>query len=745
MLWHIQSLWAIVAVLAAGPIVAAAEVDFERDVAPILLRRCLECHDDANASGGLRLSAGSDLLKGGDSGRVVTPGSARDSALIQRVLAGEMPPPRQGKPQPLGKDELAVLQHWVDQGARWPEGRKLDPYEKTTDVRAGRDWWSLQPIRRPDVPKVSRAEWQVNPIDAFVLAKLEKEGLTPAPEADRRTLIRRVYYDVIGLPPTREAIDAFVKDESPQAWESLVEQLLSSQHFGERWARYWLDLVRFAETSGYERDQTKPFAWKYRDWVVRALNDDMPYDRFVTEQLAGDEIPERTVDSVIATGFLRLGTWNDEPNDPADYQYDRLEDLVHTTSTAFLGLTVKCARCHDHKFDPIPQIDYYRMATAFWAGPIGARDRALLGGPSADELGVPEVLGWTDLQRNPAPLHLLKKGDRHRPQQVVEPASLTLVADQYRSFSVSADDAKTTGRRYQLAQWLARRENPIVSRVAVNRLWQHHYGAGLSRSPDNFGFHVDPPSHPELLEWLSDEFIKNGWRSKPLHWQILTSHTYRQSSLHPQYDTYQSKDAANRWLWRANRRRLDAESLRDSLLSASGELDLRMGGPSFFPSITPDALEGLSRKGAEWKPSPQEEQRRRSLYIFTQRSLLSPFMTVFDFGDTNLPCGQRDVTIVAPQALALLNDEFAHGRSSVLALRVMEAIADDRDAQIKLAWSRALGRDPDAAELTAARRHLDQQRERFAAIPASGPSPETLAMASLCHVLLNANEFLYVD
>lgn len=745
MLWHLRSFWAIVAVLAAGPMVAAAEVDFERDVAPILLRRCLECHDDANASGGLRLSAGPDLLKGGDSGRVVMPGSARDSALIQRVLAGEMPPPRQGKPQPLAETERSVLQRWVDQGANWPEGRKLDPYEKTTDVRAGRDWWSLQPIRRPDVPKVSRAEWQANPIDAFVLAKLEQQGLTPAPEADRRTLIRRAYYDVVGLPPTREAIDTFVNDTSPQAWESLVERLLSSQHFGERWARYWLDLVRFAETSGYERDQTKPFAWKYRDWVVRALNDDMPYDRFIIEQLAGDEIPERTIDSVIATGFLRFGTWNDEPNDPADYQYDRLEDMVHTTSTAFLGLTVKCARCHDHKFDPIPQIDYYRMATAFWAGPIGARDRNLLGGPSAEELGVPEVLGWTDLNRTPAELHLLKKGDRHRPQQVVEPASLTLVAEQFRSFPASTEGAKTTGRRLQLAQWLARRENPIVSRVAVNRLWQHHFGAGLSRSPDNFGFHVDPPSHPELLEWIADEFIKNGWRSKPLHWQILTSHTYRQSSLHPQQESYNSQDAANRWLWRANRRRLDAEALRDSLLATAGEIDLRMGGPSFFPSITPDALEGLSRKGAEWKPSPPDEQRRRSLYIFSQRSLLSPFMTVFDFGDTNLPCGQRDVTIVAPQALALLNDEFAHGRSQTMALRVMEAVQDDRDGQIKLAWSRAYGRDPDAKEIAAARTHLDHQRERFAALPTSGRSPDTLAMASLCHVLLNANEFLYVD
>ncbi len=723
----------------------SAEVDFEREVVPLFIRRCLECHDEANASGGFVLSSAEHILKGGESGAAIHAGKPTESLLLTRVLAGEMPPPRQGIARPLPADEVDVLKRWIEQGAKWPADRKLDLYEMTTDVRAGRNWWSLQPVKRPPVPTVARADWQTNPIDAFVLAKLNEQGLTPAPEADRRTLIRRVYEDVIGLPPTREEIDAFVADESPQAWETVVNRLLASRHFGERWARYWLDVVRFAETSGYERDQTKPFAWKYRDWVVNAINDDMPHDRFIVEQLAGDEIPERSVNSVIATGFLRFGTWNDEPNDPADYQYDRLEDLVHTTSTAFLGLTVKCARCHDHKFDPIPQIDYYRMGSAFWAGPIGARDRALLGGPSADELGVPDVLGWTDLGKNSAPLHLLKKGDRHRPQQVIEPAALTIVPEKFRTFATPPESAKTTGRRLQLAEWIASRDNPVVSRVAVNRLWQHHFGAGLSRSPDNFGFHADPPSHPELLEWLADEFMKNGWRSKPLHWLVLTSRTYRQSSLHPLQETYNVKDSANRVLWHANRRRLDAEGLRDALLAVSGELDLRAGGPSFLPSITPEALEGLSRKAAAWQASPWEEQRRRSLYMFSQRSLLSPFMTVFDFGDTNLPCGQRDVTIVAPQALALLNDEFAHGRSAALADRVVKTAGDDRDRQIQTAWSFAYGRDPDAAEMTAARQHLKHQRERFAAAPSAGSTPELLALASLCHVLLNANEFLYVD
>lgn len=721
----------------------AADVDFEREIAPLFIRRCLECHNETDASGGLVLTAADSAFKGGDSGAVLHAAKPEESPLLARVLAGEMPPPRQGIARSLPAAEADVLKRWIEQGAKWPAGRKLDLYEVTTDVRAGRDWWSLQPIKLPAVPTVTRAEWRANPIDAFVLAKLDEQGLTPAPEADRRTLLRRVYANVVGLPPSREEIDAFVADTSPQAWETVVNRLLASRHFGERWARYWLDVVRFAETSGYERDQVKPFAWKYRDWVVNALNDDMPYDRFIIEQLAGDEIPERTTDSVIATGFLRFGTWNDEPNDPADYQYDRLEDMVHTTSTAFLGLTVKCARCHDHKFDPIPQADYYRMASAFWAGPMGARDRGLLGGPSAEELGVPDVLGWTDLGKTPAPLHLLKKGDRHSPEQPIEPASLSFAPKRFQAFSPPAEASKTTGRRRQLAEWIASRDNPLVARVAVNRMWLHHFGTGLSRSPDNFGFYADPPSHPELLEWLADEFIKNGWRSKPLHWLILTSRTYRQSSLHPHQDIYNSKDAANRFLWRANRRRLDAEGLRDSLLTVSGEIDLRAGGPSFHPSITPDALEGLSRKGAAWQASPWEEQRRRSLYMFSQRSLLSPFMTVFDFGDTNLPCGQRDVTIVAPQALAMLNDDFAHGRSAAFADRVINAAENDRERQITTAWSFAYGRDPDTTERTAARQHLAAQRQRFST--GDGVHADRLALASLCHVLMNANEFLYVD
>jgi len=391
---------------------AAKPLDFEAQIAPLLIKRCVECHQGSEPAGNLSLTTQAGLLKGGDSGEVIDFDAPDESFFLTRIIDGEMPPAKKGQSQKLAAEEIALLKNWVASGAKWPAERTLDLFERTTEVRGGRDWWSLQPIHRPQVPQVRTAETVKNPIDAFVLARLEQNQIVPAPTADKRTMLRRLYFDLTGLPPTQAEIEAFVADNSPQAWEKVVDAQLSSPQYGERWARYWLDLVRYADTSGYERDQEKPFAWKYRDWVVNAFNQDLPYDRFVIEQLAGDEIADRSEDSVIATGFLRLGTWNDEPNEPLDYQYERLEDLVHTTSTAFLGLTVKCARCHSHKFDAITQEDYYRMASTFWAGPIAPADRKFLGGPDPQKLGFPEVLGWTDLGSSPPPLHLLKNGER---------------------------------------------------------------------------------------------------------------------------------------------------------------------------------------------------------------------------------------------------------------------------------------------------------------------------------------------
>ncbi len=868
----------------------AAEPDrFSREVAPILAKRCLECHSENEPSGKLILSLKAAALQGGESGPAIVPRDVANSPLLARVTAGEMPPPKRGHSQKLPDAEIKTLRDWIASGAEWPDGRQLDLYESTSDVRAGRDWWSLQPVKRPLVPSPPSSGERVrvrgpngdntsqlaptstpnrkrqevedkpphpnplprkaggegtnpntvtfdpqpvrSPLDAFIVSQLQAHQMEPAPQADRATLIKRVSFDLLGLPPSFDDVEAFVNDPAPDACERLVDRLLASPHFGERWARHWLDLVRYADTSGYERDQEKPGAWKYRDWVVRALNEDLPYSRFIVEQLAGDELADRNEQTLIATGFLRLGTWNDEPNDAEEYKYDRLEDLVGATSTAFLGYTVKCARCHDHKFDPIQQADYYRMAAAFWPGAIEQRGRELLGGPSREELDaalgwpasavspsnkplMPDILAWTDIRPAP-PLHLLKKGEPKHPGPIIEPATMSFVPSMAEGRGLRGEGQKNVSsvpssslalspqplashRRTELAEWIAHPDNPLTPRVLVNRLWTHHFGGGLVRSPDNFGFTGDKPTHPELLDWLSAELgagsaerktaaseVSSTPRSefraphslKRLHRLLVTSATYRQSSLHPQQDEYTSRDAANHLWWHAERRRLDAESLRDRMLLVGDSLDTRLAGPGFKVTIQAEALEGLSRKGDAWKPSPVHEQRRRSLYSFSARSLLPPLMTTFDFGDTTLPCGQRPVSTVAPQALALLNNAFTHERSTALATRVMSEVAspsgplaprlrgerasvrgtdgepvsqqertsssapqpstlDPRpkkapltltlspedgsegtgkagDAVVRLAWRFALGREPSPSELAAGREHLFAQRQRF--------------------------------
>jgi hypothetical protein len=729
--WLILTL--IACLLASMPATIAAQgPDFEKSVAPILVRRCLECHSGDDPAGELSLTTLTRAKAVGDSGPAIVVGSPDKSPLVTRVEAGEMPLDKNGeKGQPLPKAESDVLRAWIAAGASWPSGRTLDPYESSGKSRAGRDWWALQPVRRPPVAAVA-----ASPIDALIRRPLAARKWEPAPQADRRTLIRRLSFDLVGLPPTTDQIEAFIADRSPDAYEKLVDKLLASVHFGERYARHWLDVARYAETCGYERDQAKPHAWKYRDWVVGAFNSDLPYDRFILEQLAGDELADRCEKTVIATGFLRLGTWNDEPNDPQEYKYERLEDMVHATSTAFLALTVKCARCHDHKFDPVPQRDYYRTAAAFWAGPIEPGPRELLGGPTKEQLGF-DVLGWTDRGSQPPPLRLLKKGDPNQPRDEIPFGFLSLIPMLDASAVSPAAGATTTGRRLALARWMADAKNPLTARVWVNRLWQHHFGAGIVGSPDNFGFAGEKPTHPELLDFLASELVRNGWQSKPIHRMMVTSATYKQASMHPKQAEYAGLDSANRLWWRAARRRLDAESLRDGLLFAAGQLNAaHIGGPSFVPQISAEALAGWSRKGSEWQPSPRDQQCRRTLYAFVKRGLLPPTLTTFDAPDTTLPCGQRDVTTVAPQALALLNNSFVHEQSEALAHRAAAGAVNEIEF-VRRAWRFALGRQPAPAEETAAVAHLKAQAARLAS-PAK-------ARASLCHVLLNTNEFIYID
>ena len=701
--------------------------DFNRDIAPLIAKRCLECHNKRDLKGDINLTTEVGFTKGTENGRLA----------LELVTKGEMPPKVKGQQQKLPDAEIALLKRWVNAGVAWPSGRVLDPYESTTDVRGGRDWWSLQPVVRPAVPRLAK-----HPVDAFIAAKLAKESMVSAVRADRRTLVRRAYFDLTGLPPTPEQVEQFIRDPAPDAWSRLIDRLLASPRHGEHWARYWLDLVRFAETDGYERDKLKPNIWRYRDWVINAFNSDMSYTQFVAEQLAGDEVPNRTEQSVVATGMIRAGTWNDEPNDPNDYLYTRLEDMVHTTTSAFLGLTVKCARCHEHKFDPIPQNDYYRIASFFWAGHMGQANQ---GGPTTKALGY-EAYGWTDKSSNPPPIRLLLNGERHKPGPEIAPGFLSAVNALDKPLAPPPPGSKTTQRRLQFARWITNEQNPLTARVMVNRLWLQHFGQGLVRSPNNFGFKGELPTHPGLLDWLASEFMRPtvdagpAWTLKRIHKLIMTSSTYRQRSVHPHETQYSQRDFLNRNLWKFNRRRISSESLRDAMLAVGGRLNMRMGGPSFYPGMSAEALEGLSRKAGDWKSSPADERSRRSIYMMTKRSRLLPLMTTFDFSDTTASCGQRDVTTVAPQALALLNNQFTHAQSEALAKRLAGHAAGTVE-QVKLAWQLAFGRNPSDGELGQAENHLHEQRQHFD----GRNNPGHLALASLCHVLLNCNEFIYVD
>ena len=725
---HVRQLLFVFATWAVSASANTVSVpDFNRDIAPLIAKRCLECHNKRDLKGDINLTTEVGFTKGTENGRLA----------LELVTKGEMPPKVKGQQQKLPDAEIALLKRWVNAGVAWPSGRVLDPYESTTDVRGGRDWWSLQPVVRPAVPRLAK-----HPVDAFIAAKLAKESMVSAVRAGRRTLVRRACFDLTGLPPTPEQVEQFIRDPAPDAWPRLIDRLLASPRHGEHWARYWLDLVRFAETDGYERDKLKPNIWRYRDWVINAFNSDMPYTQFVAEQLAGDEVPNRTEQSVVATGMIRAGTWNDEPNDPNDYLYTRLEDMVHTTTSAFLGLTVKCARCHEHKFDPIPQNDYYRIASFFWAGHMGQANQ---GGPTTKALGY-EAYGWTDKSSNSPPIRLLLNGERHKPGPEIAPGFLSAVNALDKPLAPPPPGSKTTQRRLQFARWITNEQNPLTARVMVNRLWLQHFGQGLVRSPNNFGFKGELPTHPGLLDWLASEFMRPtvdagpAWTLKRIHKLIMTSSTYRQRSVHPHETQYSQRDFLNRNLWKFNRRRISSESLRDAMLAVGGRLNMRMGGPSFYPGMSAEALEGLSRKAGDWKSSPADERSRRSIYMMTKRSRLLPLMTTFDFSDTTASCGQRDVTTVAPQALALLNNQFTHAQSEALAKRLAGHAAGTVE-QVKLAWQLAFGRNPSDGELGQAENHLHEQRQHFD----GRNNPGHLALASLCHVLLNCNEFIYVD
>ncbi|HKB38858.1 MAG TPA: PSD1 and planctomycete cytochrome C domain-containing protein [Gemmataceae bacterium] len=715
---------------------------FEKQVRPLLSAHCFKCHGPDKQRGDLRLDSRSGLMTGGQSGAVIVPGKPSESLLIDAINYRrlEMPPNKR-----LSGKDVATLTEWVRMGAPWPgpavvvQPRK--PGFSVTDE--DRKYWAFQPVRRPPTPRV---EGVTHPIDAFVLEKLSDRGLSLSPLADRRTLIRRAYFDLIGLPPAPEDVDAFLADRRPDAYERLVDRLLASPQYGERWGRHWLDVVRFGQTNGYERDDEKPHAWRYRDYVIRSFNDDKPYDRFVREQLAGDELDPITDDSLTATAFYRVGVWDDEPDDKRQADFDELDDMLSVTGSAFLGLTVGCARCHDHKFDPIGQEDYYSMLAflrnikPYVKAEDKGADRTIFARLKRGGL----TLAVHESGPTAPPTHVLTRGSAATPGKAVEPRFVRVLcpSDEQAEPRLPSPPrtARTTGRRRVLADWVASKDNPLTARVLVNRLWQHHFGKGIVATPSDFGRTGLPPTHPELLDWLAAELVEGGWRLKHIHRLILTSQAYRQSSR-----VANSKaglaDPGNVLLWRQNLRRLEAEAIRDTVLAVSGRLNPAMGGRGVFPTLPPEVLATQSMPGRGWDKSSDEEQARRSVYIFVKRTLGVPLLDTFDFASPDTPTAARATTTIAPQALLLLNSTFMDQQSLALADRLLRGGERRPQAQVERLFRLAFTRRPTEKEETLALRYLEREQKGL------GPGADGYrrALSRLCKVVLNLNELVYID
>ena len=685
---------------------------FERKVRPILVERCLGCHSAAQkVRGGLRLDSREGWSKGGDSGPAIVPGDLDGSLLVKAVNYSDpdlrMPP--KGK---LPEAEVATLADWVKRGAFDPRIGPTKPAATGMSVEEGRKHWAFQPLATVTPPAVRVERWARNPIDRFILAKLESRGMEPAPEASTNTLARRVSFDLVGLP----------LDSDISSYEDQVERLLASPRHGERWARHWLDLARYAESHGFEHDYDRPTAYHYRDFVIEALNRDLPFDTFARWQLAGDEIAPTENLALKATGFLAAGVHSTQitANQVEKERYDELDDIAATTGTAFLGLTIGCARCHDHKYDPIPQKDYYRFLSTFTTTVRGEVDLPLE--PSAVDHGMsPTVKALISSEGIPAvrlhtqggdfleKTHFLRRGDPGQKQGEATQSFLqVLMSAGERSWQVpTPEGSHTSMRRTALANWLTdvdRGAGSLLARVIVNRLWQHHFGRGLVATPSDFGTQGERPSHPELLEWLAGELVRGGWRLRPIHRLMLMSATYRQSAAAEGSVT--QADPENVLCGRRSRRRLEAEPLRDAMLALSGAMDERMFGPG----------------------SLDQGMNRRSIYFTIKRSKLVPMMLLLDAPDALSGLAVRSSTTIAPQSLMLLNSPIVRGYAEGFSAELSKAEATV-DGQIRRAYLRGLGRAATADEVAEAGRFLD-----------GGAS-----LADFCQVLFGLNEFAFVD
>ena len=879
---------AILTLFLPSQLLCESEGELANEARTVLETNCTACHGEA-AMSGLDLRQRQTILKGGDRGPAVIPGKPDESLLyLAASHSGELKMPPQ-KPR-LEPEDLAVLEKWIQAGATWKTP------SLTEEEKRAASWWSFQRPKRPSTPKVEETSWVRNPIDAFVLAQLEKKGLGHAPPAGRRTLLRRAYFDLIGLPPSPQEVTAFLNDPSPDAYKKLIDKLLDSEHYGERWGRHWLDVVRYADSGGFETDKYFPVAWRYRDYVIKSFNEDKPYDRFLQEQIAADElwtddldlrgsfaIPEeklRNLEARVGTGLYTLAPQTGESK--MDFRrdlYENLTDWVDTTGSAFLGLTFGCARCHDHKFDPLTQRDYFRLQAVFASSKVieipvvtklslfhrseyyktllnlaerrvayrifekqvterviadkkgefpphvveayedfesvyidGEGRFAQRWTPEKEKLARPLIEaiesilieGTTDRLKNVeehlkpeeekkyrellaqmgkavldvpdqdpshnikydalfdsasvrvlthrepelvSEIHLLDRGELGREKEKVKPG-LPAVLDDGRNLEEALYESVVPRSRTQLALWLTRPDHPLTSRVMVNRIWQWHFGAGVVRTPNDFGRMGVYPTHPELLDWLATKFVDRGWSIKSMHRLIMLSNTYQMTSRYSDKNSARI-DPENRYLWRMNRRRLEAETAWDAVHAVAGTLNLKMGGRPVCPPLPEGEL-----KGKNWYlHGDPADYRRRAVYIMRQRNFGFPMFETFDVPDPAVSCPGREETTVAPQALWFLNNKVVFDQARQFASRLVQDVGTDPLDWVESAWQVALGRppsEPERREALELLQSLPENELKEDTAQTSGEMAEAVseppgALSQLCLALLNLNEFLYVD
>lgn len=776
----------------------------QHDVVPILLRRCTPCHGRYRQEAKLDLRTADAVLRGGKSGPAIVRGKSSDSLLIQKIRSGEMPPHQrlvEASIKPIEPLETETLARWIDQGA--VQSPPAGPTSLgSSDPLVDREFWSFNKPQPLTVPQLEHhADRAYNPIDHFVIPKLAEVGLELAPEADRVTLARRAAFDLTGLPPEPEALREYLGDPQPMAYERMIDRLLDSPHYGQRWARYWLDLAGYADSEGKrEQDLPRQNAWRYRDYVIEAFNKDKPFDRFLREQIAGDELvdyesaPEITqeiYDNLVATGFLRMApdpTWANITG----YVPDRLEvmaDAMDVLGSGVMGLTFKCARCHSHKFDPLPQRDYYRLVDIFkgaldeynWIRPeihpgIGPVSQDFIGGRSLPFVTTAERRAWENGQSaidaqiaalkdkpdsqaqikalesqrtpepaihalwdqgDPSPTYIYRRGDPLSPGQLVSPGVPLMLFSEALSFDVQPPwpGSKKTGRRLAFANWLTDPDHPLTARVAVNRLWKHHFGTGIVKTLGNFGKAGTPPTHPELLDWLAIEFVRSGWSTKAIHRLMMTSATYRQQS---QVGPQQLKlDPDNQFYSRMPLVRLDAEALYDTMLMVAGKLDDSVSGPPVKLAVQADGL-----------ATPMGTQRgyRRLIYVQQQRKIVATHLENFDYPQMNPNCLERRDSLVAPQALYMLNNKMVYELAESFAQRIENEVGDEVSGQIDRAHLIALCRTPGDEERKLSSAALERLREQWSKNPSTDSAKARhLALTTYCHALLNSAAFLYFD